>query len=315
MADGSRHSIYAVAEASYGVTPNSPALDTIRITGTTLGLSKDPLQSEEIRDDRQIADFRLGADQVAGDINFELSYGSFDNFLKAVLLSDAWAADTPVIGTQQIKAGKTRESFTLIRYFGDIAGVDKPYYIYTGCEFTSLQLRIGANAMITGTLGVIGKGQQIVEDLTSLGTPTFNPPSTTTPLDSFTGTLQEGGSTIGVVTEVTLNMQNGLDPRYVVGSKQTLRPSVGRSNLTGQLTVFFENSSMVEKFINETRSSVQMNLPDPAGNNLKMIVPNIAYTGGQPDVAGEGPITLAMPFQALLSPTDATNFIFERTPI
>ena len=61
MANGSRHSMRYVAEATYGTTPATPAFKPIRHTSTTLGLSKESLQSEEIRDDRQIADFRHGA--------------------------------------------------------------------------------------------------------------------------------------------------------------------------------------------------------------------------------------------------------------
>mgnify|MGYP005982164861 CR=1 FL=1 len=37
-----------------------------------------------------------------------------------------------------------------------------------------------------------------------------------------------------------------------------------------------------------------------AGNSMKFTIPKIKYTGGQPDVGDEGPITLSMPFQALL---------------
>lgn len=55
-------------------------------------------------------------------------------------------------------------------------------------------------------------------------------------------------------------------------------------------------------------------MPDGAGNNLKVILPRIKYNGGQPDVQGEGPITLSMPFQALLDSTTNTNIIIERTP-
>ena len=87
MANGSRHSMRYVAEATYGTTPATPAFKPIRHTSTTLGLSKESLQSEEIRDDRQIADFRHGAYQVGGDMNIELSFASFDDLLAPVLLS------------------------------------------------------------------------------------------------------------------------------------------------------------------------------------------------------------------------------------
>lgn len=311
MADGSRHSMRFVLESTYGVTPATPAFDIVRHTGTTLGLSKEALQSEEIRDDRQIADFRHGARQVGGDISIELSYGSFDTILEA-LLGGTWAADTPALGTDQLKAGTTRRSFTVERYFGDILTADKPFHRFTGVEFNTLQLQINANAMITGTIGVVGK--DMVTDTVIVTGATYNPATTTSPLDSFTGTLNENGTPIAVITEIQLNLDNGLDPRFVVGSKTTLRPSIGRSNVSGQITAYFENSLLLEKFINETESDIEFNLPDGAGNNLKFILPRIKYNGGQPDVQGEGPITLSMPFQALLDSTTNTNIIIERTP-
>lgn len=386
MADGSRHSLYAVEEVTAGTTPNNPALDLVRITGTTLGLNKDSLQSEEIRSDRQMADFRLGANQVAGDINFELSYGSFDQFLEAVLMSSDWAAPadtgvttidatatgfsrasgsfltdgfrvgmlvvssgfvgsgfngksvvtavnaltmntTPVSGTHGVEAGggdeqviaaeaitggTKRRAFTFIRHFADILTADKPYHIFRGVEMNNVQFTIASNSMITGTLSVMGRSMGVAEDLTGLGTPTYNAASTTSPLDSFTGTLQEGGTTIAVITEITLNLQNGLEPRFVVGSKNSINPSVGRSNLTGQITAYFENSALLDKFINETDSDIVFSLPDADGNLQRYTIPRIKYTGGQPDVSGEGPVTLAMPFQALLDTTEGSNIRIER---
>lgn len=310
MADGSRHKLYSVAEAVRGSTPSNPALQSMRITGTTLGLAKDSLQSNEIRSDRQIADFRLGANQVGGDVNFELSYGTFDEWFKGVLCSPDWAG-TP----EEIKGGVDRHSFTLIRKFEDLSPSQKPYYIYRGCEFTQLQLTITANAMITGTLTVFGQSQELASDLSALGTPTFPAATTTKTLDTFTGSLEEGGNSLAVVTEVTLTLQNTVAARFVVGSKNSIAPSIGRSNLTGNMTAFFEDSTLVEKFINEEESSLVLNLFDVDGNQQTYNIPRIIYTGGQPDVTGEGPITLSMPFQALLDAASTeTNIVIQRTP-
>lgn len=389
MANGSRHSLFAVKELTYGQTPENPALELVRVTGTSLGLSKDSLQSEEIRSDRQISDFRGGANQVSGDINFELSYGSFDKFLQAVLLSNYWEAsaytgtitldatatgytrstgsfiddgflvghivdvsgftgsgfngkslitsvsalemgteiigsgthgveagdgDEEIMGSEEIKAGSTRSSFTFIRHFADIQSSDNPFYIYRGIELNSMQLTISANSMVTGTFSVVGQSQETAADLTGLGSPTYPAASTNSPLDSFTGALQEGGITVGVVTEISMTLNNGIEPRFVVGDKNAIYPSVGRSNLTGQVTAYFENSTLVNKFLNETESSLVFSLPDGAGNTQRYRIPRIKYTGGQPDVSGEGPITLAMPFQALLDPNEGTNIIIERIP-
>jgi hypothetical protein len=311
MANGSRHSLRFVPEVVQGTTPATPAFELIRHTGTTLGLSKESLQSEEIRDDRQIADFRHGAYQVGGDINFELSYGSFDDLLEAVLMG-TWEADGGGAGTDRLKAGTVRRSFTLERFFGDILTADKPYHRFTGVEFNTLALAINANAMITGTMGVVGRSMATAETIVTGAT--YGAASTTSPLDAFTGTLEEAGTPIAVITEIQLNLENGLAPRFVVGSKASITPSVGRSNVSGTITAFFENSLLLDKFINETESSITFDMPDGAGNLITVTLPRIKYSGGQPDVEGEGPITLSMPFQALLDSVTGTNIIIDRTP-
>ena len=306
MADSALHDLFLIAESTYGTTPASdPAFVKVRHTGTTLGLTKDSFQSEELRADRQISDFRHGVKSVGGDVSIELSYGSFDELLEAVTLG-TWA-------TNVLKAGTTRRSFSFLRHFSDLASGDKPYHLFSGVEMNTLNLTIPASGMVTGSFGALGKGQTVLSDLTSLGTPTFGAATTTSPFDGFSGSIQEGGSAIGVVTEVSLTLENGLAERNVVGSDETLLPSIGRSNLTGNATVFFEDAVMLEKFLNETESSLQLTLLDAAGNDYEILIPRIKYSGGQPDVSGQGAITLSMPFQALYDTTTGTNIQITRT--
>ena len=212
----------------------------------------------------------------------------------------------------KLKAGTVRRSFTVERYFGDILTADKPYHRFTGVEFNTLALAISANAMITGTFGVLGQNMTTATGI--IAGATYATPTTTSPLDSFTGTLNEAGTPIAVITEIQLNLENGLEARFVVGSKASIRPSIGRSNCSGQITAYFENSLLLDKFINETESSIVFELPDGAGNKYVVTLPRIKYNGGQPDVEGEGPITLSMPFQALLDATTQTNIQSERVP-
>lgn len=309
MADGSRHSLAFIPEVTYGVTPNTPVFQKLRNTKVTLGLSKTTKQSAEIRADRQISDYRHGARQVGGDIEIELSYGTFDVLLEAIL-GGTWTADTPVAGTSQLKAGTTRRSFTMERYFSDIA--DYPYHRFTGVEMDKLRLDVKADDMITGAFSCIGKDLSVNAAIVTGAT--YTAETTTSPLDSYSGILSEGGVAIAVVTEIQLNIDNGMATRFVVGSRTTLRPSQGRSNVTGTVTAYFDDSTMLNKFINETESSIEFTLPDAAGNSLKFRLPRVKYGAAPPDVSGEGPITLAMPFQALLDPVTGSNILIERNP-
>ena len=147
--------------------------------------------------------------------------------------------------------------------------------------------------------------------MATLGTTSAN-----CPFNGFTGSVKVDGSVISIITELTLTLENGLEPRNVVGSDLTEYPTIGRSTLTGQATMYFENAQQVEKFINETESSLEFELNDGT-NKYEFLIPRITYTGGaNPDVSGAGAITLAVPFQALVDDTTVlSNIQIDRSAV
>lgn len=303
MSDASRHTISAAVETTYGTTPATPQFSKIRHTGTTLGLTKSANTSAELRADRQIADFRHGTKQVGGDISFELSYSSFDALLEAVLCG-TWT-------TNVLKAGIVRRSFSVLREFGDIAPAGKPFHLYTGVVFNNFQLTITPDAIITGSFNTIGQGLAL-STTAPVGTTYVEPPATEV-FDSFNGSLLENGVEIAIVTELNMTLENGVAPRFVTFSDETILPQIGKSNLTGSISLYFEDATMYEKFIQGSPSSLVFTLIDTVGNSYEFSIPNIVYNGGQPDVS-EGAITLTMPFQAVYDATDATNITITRIP-
>lgn len=298
FASGARHGLSYVAETTFGVTPSTPSMKEFRHTGTTLTLQKQMLESAEIRSDRQIQDARHGNRNVAGNLSFELSFGAFDDWLEAAL-GGTWA-------TNVLKAGTTPRSFTVERRHTDVG----QYMQFTGVVPGTLQLSIQPNAMVTGVIGVVGRDMEV--DNSSLGAPT--PVAANSPFDSFTGTIEEGGSVIASVTALELNLDNGLDPAFVVGDAATPVIMSGRSNLTGTLTAYFENAVLLAKFLDETESSLEVELEDTAGNVLGIWLPRIKYTGADVPVNGEGGVLITMPFQALLDTTEGTQIVVTRTP-
>lgn len=300
IATGSRHNLAYVAESTFGTTPSTPGFQNLRHTGTTLGLSKDAIESEELRDDRQIAHFRHGNKNVSGDVNIELSYGTFDDFIEAAL-AGTWA-------TNILKAGTTRRSFTIERHHEDIG----KYLRSTGCSINTLSLSVAPNSMITGSFGVIGSG------FTAAGSAitgsTYTAETTTAPFDSFTGSITEGGSSIAIVTGLELSIDNGMEALYVVGQDTTLEPSIGKSTVTGSVTAYFEDITLLNKFVNETESSLQFTLTDSAGKDYIFLMPKIKYNSGNPEAAGPGAVTISLDFVALYDSTALTQLKITRQP-
>lgn len=310
-ATGSGHSMAYIAESTYGTTPSTPAFSNIRHTSCSLGLSKSTLESAEISGDRQIKHLRHGNKSVSGDIGFELSYTTFDDFLEATL-GGTWDADTPSAGIDQLQVGSTRRSFTVERKFGNIATPE--YHRYLGCEFNTMSLSVAPDAMITGSFSLIAQDASTPATSAISGS-SYGAATTTDPFDSFTGTIDEGGSSIATVTSLELTIENGLNPMFVVGSALTDRPGIGKSRVTGTMTAFFQDATLLNKFINETASSLVFVLQDPAGNTYDFTLPNIKYTGGQPDVDGEGEVSISLPFTALYDSTEGSNLTIERNPV
>jgi hypothetical protein len=301
IANGAQHSIHFVSEVTYGTTPAAPAFKPFPHTGTNLAMTKDGLESEKLRGDRQVEDFRHGNQSISGDVTSELEYGDLDDILEGVLCG-TWAGDV-------LKAGVTRRSFTLERKFADLATPE--FHRYTGCEFNSFAMSVSPNAIVTATFGVIGKGLTLAT--TAIASSTYGSPSAVQPFDSFTGSITEGGSPIAVVTSIEMTLENGLEPLFAVGSVTTNRPSIGKSRLTGTMTTYFESKTLYEKFINETSSSIVLTLVDLAGNEYEFDMPNVKYNSGQPDVSGEGAVTVSMDFIALYDATDESQIVITRT--
>lgn len=302
MADGSRHSLFHIPEVTYAVTPTTPEFKKCRYVTCTLGITKDSLKSSELRSDRQIADFRLGQNKVGGAITGELSMDpELQTFLEATL-GGTWTENV-------LKVGTTRRSFSFLRHFEDMANTEKAWMLLNGGEFSTLSITASAGKIATYSADVIGKGFAIATAAPTGAT--FDAASSVPVMDAFTGTISEGGSAIAVVTEVQMKLDNGMDRKFVLGSKDTLHPQQGVSDVSGSISAYFESTALFEKFLAESATSLSFQLSN-GSSSYTFSLPNLKYTSGQPDVSSAGAVLATMNFQAVLSPTDGTQLSITR---
>ena len=90
-------------ETSFGTLP-SPTTggQTLRRVSSTFNLTKETYQSEEIRTDYQLVDFRHGVRAVEGSISGELSAGTYADFLASALARNWTAATLSALGSTTI---------------------------------------------------------------------------------------------------------------------------------------------------------------------------------------------------------------------
>lgn len=307
FAGGGFHGLRYIEEETFGVTPDSPEMKNLRSTSCSLILTKDSFQSQELRSDAQISDLRHGNRRASGDIGIELSFGEFDPFLAAAVRGTWQENEDYEDGRTYLVAGTKMQSFTLERVFSDI----QQYQTFTGCEIDTFAITIQTNAMVTGTISIVGK------DVNFSKTSLDQEPDVSlmaAPFDGFRGELWEGGRQIAVVTSVDINISNALEPAFVIGSDAAMAITPGRINITGTVSAFFENMDLLKKFVDEEESSLQLTIGDGEKQSYIITLPRIKYSGGDNSVDGEGPITLSMPFQALYDSCTGTNIRIDRFP-
>lgn len=104
------------AETTYGTDPGATGAQSLRRVQSTLDLTKDTYQSNEIRTDLQVADFRHGVRRVSGKISGELSTQTYADFFAAILKRD-FTSGVNISGVSLTIAG-AGPSYTVTRAVG-----------------------------------------------------------------------------------------------------------------------------------------------------------------------------------------------------
>lgn len=105
LATGVAKQVRYKRETSWGTAAGATGAQLLRRVTSDLDLTKETYQSNEIRTDYQIADFRHGVRSVAGSINGELSPKTYADFFAAALRKDFVAGATTGAGITYAVAG------------------------------------------------------------------------------------------------------------------------------------------------------------------------------------------------------------------
>tara|TARA_R110000744_G_scaffold21626_10_gene55838 strand:- start:3772 stop:4713 length:942 start_codon:yes stop_codon:yes gene_type:complete len=306
FAQNSRSGLSYIVESTFGTTPAGD-FTAIPQNTNSLNLTKDRVQGNEIQPDRMLRVDRHGNRQVGGDIVVDLRDGDLDPFLESAMFG-VWDA-TPVAAPDVLKTGVTPKYFSIEDAANDIA----QYRLFTGMAVSSLAISIAPNQMVTATFSMMGK------DMTISGTgKTVVAASGAQPFDAYSGVLAIGdvasATTAAIVTSIDFTIDNGIAPTFVVGSESTPQLEFGMAAVEGTFTAYFEDASLINRFIDEVESELIVNVNDPTGNNqYTFTFPRIKINGADVPVDGAtGSRVITLPFVALYDATEGSNLVISR---
>jgi hypothetical protein len=175
--------------------------------------------------------------------------------------------------------------------------------LFTEGRVAGYRLSVPASGLATFETTLGFRNSQI---LTGGSAPFFTAPTAATSGNicaSVNGILRIGGTAVGVATGIEINCmaELGMEPTI---NANNLVPEIflGPSIVDGNVSCFFEDSSLISAFLNETESNILLQLGNSSsasGDVMTIYLPRLIFSGADRPMDGDGGQTIALPFQAL----------------
>jgi hypothetical protein len=300
FSQGSRSSLSFIKETTFGTTP-AGNFKNFPFSTHSLNLTKDRVVGNDIQADRMPRTDRHGNRQVSGDIVVDLRDTVYGEFLESALLG-RWASDV-------LKVGTSPQFFSIEDYAADIDQAR----LFTGLTVSTMAISLAPNQMVTTTFGMVGKDMTI-----SATQKTQDGPFVRAPYDSYSGDISIGNvgssAAVAIVTGLDFTLNNSFAPTFVIGDSAAPSLEYGRAEIEGTITAYFEDASLINRFLNETETELEVSVNDPTGTNaLTFLFPRIKINSADVPVDGPTSRIINMSFVALYDTTEASNLVITRT--
>jgi hypothetical protein len=224
IAEGIRKSIRYKKETTAGVLAGPTGAKTVRRVTGAFNLAKEAYNSEEVRVDYQMVDFRHGVRSVEGSLNGELSPGTYSDFLASAVARDFTAITTTSPGS--VTVAGTGPTYTISRATGS--------YITDG-------IRPGMVIRFTGLTATADNNKNLLVTAVTSATSI-----TVVALQSM------GGMTAGTTAT---------GAAFTVPGKVTYAPSTGHTDDSYTIEEFYEDIAQSEAFVGCKVGSANIQLP------------------------------------------------------
>jgi hypothetical protein len=252
----------------------------------------------------------MGADsnRIAGSRDDEVSYKTYlypsvlFTHLRAILggadtvtgAADPWTHKVSLLNSVLVP------TYTLFLAQGDGNTMQVP-----GCVLSDVKITVKANELPTLDVSWVGLPSAII------ATPT-NTPSTEAPMPPYTAAITVGGANLGKYSDISLDFKRSTQPVLTLnGTQSPASIYPGELSVTGSTTAVFSGTadSDLTGYLTNGQPALSLVIA-PQGDVVHTVtvqLSKIGYDSSDPQGSGNGFMTIANSFTALLNTTDATD--------
>lgn len=280
-------------ETTYGADPSGTTSYKIPFNTCDLGEDVANQHAATIRNNRNPTQPFRGNRDANGTIVVPYDIASIGLWLKALLGSPTTTGSISPY-THNYDTTNVPPSFLLDKGHTDLT----LYYKYNGMKVNTFATTFGGDGELIATIGLIGAKE-------TKGTSAYEA-SPTVDMSAMTGgrfenhdaSLEEGGVAIDYVTEMGMEISNGLTPAYCIGDsgiKSEL--AEGMLTMTGTLIALFQNDTLLLKGRTPTESSLSLTLTS-GSYSLNIEFDEVQFSQRVPAINGPEGILLNLTWEA-----------------
>ena len=267
-----------IPEAELGVTPSSGTVRSLPFNSCTVAAEQNRTAPGTMTGRRDPVEPIMGNINVGGGITIPLDVNAFGWILAMAFGNPTTTSVTGGKYQHVFKPGTEQPSISLEKAFSN-----GEYYVDKGCKISSMGFSFGGDGELTCDVQMLGcneviNDEPISDSVTELALDRLN---------NFQAALKIDNAEVAVATELTLDINFGLDEEgYAIGGNGfRSRINEGLLELSGSMTAFYDDATYVEKAMNGTITALQVKLTKQ-GNSLQIDLPEVLFPRKSPTIEG-----------------------------
>lgn len=292
QAMGVYSSIRFIPETTLGTTPSSGTVRSLPFNSCTLAAEQNSNAPETITGKRDPVEPILGNINVSGGLVVPLDLNAF-GWILAMACGNPTTTSAGSGKYQHVfKFGKDQPSVSIEKAFSN-----GDYYVDKGVKISSLGFSFGGDGELTCDVQMLGCNETIsdspIDDDADVVEVTLDR------LNNFQAALKVDNSNVAIATELTLDVNLGLDEDgYAIGSGGfRSRINEGLIQATGKMTAFYDDDTFVQKAMNNTVTALQVKLTKGT-SYLQIDLPEVTFPRKSPTIEGATGIKQELDYNA-----------------
>lgn len=273
-------------ETAFGTNPATAAGKIMPFNSLELVGSQNLIDPATITGTRNPVEPGKGNLSVSGSLTVPMGLKDIGWWLKGMFGAPTTTGTTNY--THKYKVGNTQPSLVVQKGFTDLG----KYMLYNGVKIGTFKLAFGGDSELTASMDLVGATETI-------GTSTYDAAATSVQLqrlNNFQASIKEGGVSVANILSGEIDLDFGLDStQYVIGKNGTLGDiPEGIIKVSGNIKALFTDTTLLEKGINNTESSLEVAFTIDANNSLTFTIPELIYERKTPPISGPSGVVVEL---------------------